>query len=686
MAEKKGLQKGAKLAPLKERLKHLGLVHDWDYVLHLPMRYEDETAITPLSEAPIGEKVQIEVTIEDSQVRFGRSPQLVATATDASGSEITIRFLHYYPSTRATFTAGAKLRLYGTLRTDYHGRLEMVHPSVKRATKDLPKTLTPIYPAGESITQPWLRKRIARALQDVAITDPIPSEWLNDWKLPTLAYALKRLHRPEPGANLEALENRTAPEWRRLKFDEFLAQQISLRFDREKKKELQSDAIHVKEAGLAEALLSHLPYVLTQAQKRVVMEIQRDLSRSRPMNRLLQGDVGSGKTIVATLAALYAIDSGFQVAFMAPTEILAEQHFRKVTKLLSALKVRIAWLSGSLKSKEKAAVREAIAAGNYDLVIGTHALISEGVTFKNLALAIIDEQHRFGVEQRLRLRSAEEKAHEKTPHLLMLSATPIPRTLAMSYLSDIDVSVIDELPPGRTPIKTKLVNLSHLTDVASVVNQEALRHTQTYWVCPLIEKSEALDLSAAVMRYEWLKDQYPNLKIGLLHSALSSEEKQSVMQSFEAGALDVLVATTVIEVGVDVAKANLMVIEHAERFGLAQLHQLRGRVGRGTDAGYCILLFSPDLSVTAKARLRAIRNTTDGFAIAQEDLRLRGPGEFLGVRQSGAPLLKYADPTEDLDLLEKARDAASWLIEHHPDLAREHARHWYESREGYLEA
>ncbi len=684
MAEKKGLQKGAKLPPLKERLKHLGLVNDWDYVLHLPMRYEDETAITPLSKAKVGEKVQIEVTVESSEVRFARSPQLVATATDSSGWEITIRFLHYYPSTRATFAPGAKLRLYGALRTNYRGNLEMVHPSVKRATNDLPKTLTPVYPAGESITQPWLRKRIARALQDVTITDPIPSAWLNDWKLPTLAYALKRLHRPEPGANLEALENRTSPEWRRLKFDEFLAQQISLRFDREKKKELKSEAIRVKEDGLADALLFDLPYVLTQAQKRVVMEIQRDLSRTRPMNRLLQGDVGSGKTIVATLAALYAIDSGFQVALMAPTELLAEQHFRKVTKLLSALKVRIAWLSGSLKAKEKTAVRKAIAAGDYDLVIGTHALISENVTFKNLALAIIDEQHRFGVEQRLRLLSAQEKA--KTPHLLMLSATPIPRTLAMSYLSDIDVSVIDELPPGRTPIKTKLVNLSHLADVAKVVNEEALCHTQTYWVCPLIEESESLDLSAAVMRYEWLKKQYPNLKIGLLHSALSADEKQSVMKSFVAGELDTLVATTVIEVGVDVAKANLMVIEHAERFGLAQLHQLRGRVGRGSDAGYCILLFSPDLSETAKARLRAIRNTTDGFAIAQEDLRLRGPGEFLGARQSGAPLLKYANPTEDLDLLEKARDAAAWLIEHHPKLAREHARHWYESREGYLKA
>ncbi len=685
MPEIKGRQKGEKLPPLKERLTRLGLVSDWDFVLHLPLRYENETAIVPISQAKVGEKVQLEVRVLSSEIRQAKTSQLVAHVCDDTG-EISVRFLHFFPSTRGQFKPGAKLRLFGQLRENFRGELEMVHPSVRKPTTELPETLTPVYPSGESITQNWLRKRIARALLDVDLTDPVPAEILKSLGLPSLALSLKRLHRPAPDADFSSLDGHTSPEWERLKFDELLAQQISLRLDRRRKDTLVSQAIVPASTEITDKLLSALPYALTAAQRRVSEEIASDMARTKPMNRLLQGDVGSGKTIVATLAALRAIDAGFQVALMAPTEILAEQHLRKVAKLLAGQNVRIAWLSGSLKPKEKTSVQEAISRGEYDLIIGTHALISENVTFRKLALAIIDEQHRFGVEQRLKLRSASDESEEKTPHLLMLSATPIPRTLAMSYLADIDVSIIDELPPGRTPIQTKLLALSRIHDVAKTVASEAQRHSQTYWVCPLIEESDAIDLSAAIMRAEWLKENYPEIRVGLLHGALKSEEKQAVMHRFECAELDVLVATTVIEVGVDVPSANLMVIEHAERFGLAQLHQLRGRVGRGKETGYCILLFAPNLSATAKERLHAIRTSTDGFAIAQVDLRLRGPGEFLGARQSGAPLLRYADPTLDITLLQKARDTAAQLIKTGPEKAAEHARRWFASRQGYLEA
>ena len=681
---KKGLAKGEKLAPLSERLARLGLVRDWDFVLHLPLRYEDQTRVTPVDRLQLGETSLVEVTVLHSEIVRQRTEQLVALTTDKTGN-LSVRFLHFYPSTRAQFKPRAHLRLFGVVRTDFHGRPEMVHPKVKNASFELPKTLTPVYPSGESVTQNWLTKRIARALLDVDLTDAVPATWLKKLGLPSLSGALNALHRPAPGADLTALEEKTSPEWQRLKFDELLAQQIALRLNRQRKADLTARPIKPVLGKTVERLLKTLPYALTAAQKRVIKEINEDLSKVSPMNRLLQGDVGSGKTVVATLAALRAVDAGFQVALMAPTEILAEQHFRKVAKLVAPLGVRVAWLVGSLKPKEKALCQEKIAAGDYDIVIGTHALISEAVTFHNLALAVIDEQHRFGVEQRLRLRSCEGD-EQYTPHLLMLSATPIPRTLAMSYLADMDVSVIDELPPGRTPIQTKLVSLARVDDVARVLLTNKAQHLQAYWVCPLIEEGENSALSAVSMRAAWLRANYPDLKVGLLHGALSADDKQRVMHAFETGDLDVLVSTTVVEVGVDVPGANLMIIEQAERFGLAQLHQLRGRVGRGSIPGHCILLFSQSISQNGKERLAVIRNTTDGFAIAREDLRLRGPGEFLGARQSGTPLLKYADPTLDASLLQAARDAATEWIAAAPEQAREHARRWYAGREGFLEA
>ncbi len=681
---KKGLAKGAKLAPLSERLAKLGLVRDWDFVLHLPLRYEDQTHITTVDRLQVGETALVEVSVLNSEIVRQRTEQLVALTEDRTG-ELRVRFLHFYPSTRAQFKPGSHLRLFGVVRTDFHGMPEMVHPKVKSASYELPKTLTPVYPSGESVTQNWLSKRIARALLDVDLTDTVPALWLKKLGLPSLSEALTALHRPAPGADLTALENKVSPEWQRLKFDELLAQQIALRLNRQRKAGLTARSVKSVSGKSVDHLLKALPYALTSAQKRVIRQIDEDLAKVSPMNRLLQGDVGSGKTVVATLAALRAVDAGFQVALMAPTEILAEQHFRKVAKLVTPLGVRVAWLVGSLKPKEKALCREKIASGDYDIVIGTHALISEAVTFHNLALAVIDEQHRFGVEQRLRLRSCAG-GEQSTPHLLMLSATPIPRTLAMSYLADMDVSVIDELPPGRTPIRTKLVSLARIDAVARVLLANKAEQRQAYWVCPLIEEDENSALSAVSMRAAWLKNNYPELRVGLLHGALSADDKQGVMHAFETGKLDVLVSTTVVEVGVDVPGANLMIIEQAERFGLAQLHQLRGRVGRGSIPGHCILLFSKSISQNGKERLAVIRNTTDGFAIAREDLRLRGPGEFLGARQSGAPLLKYADPTLDASLLQAARDAATQWIASAPEQAREHARRWYAGREGFLEA
>ena len=681
---RKGLAKGEKLAPLSERLARLGLVRDWDFALHLPLRYEDETRITPINRLQSGQAALVEVTVLSSEVTRIRNEQLVARTSDKTG-ELHVRFLHFFPSTKAQFKPGSRLRLFGIVRTDFHGMPEMVHPKVKNAAYTLPQTLTPVYPSGESVTQAWLRKRIARALLDVDLTDTVPEALLRKLSLPSLRVALTTLHRPAPGADRLALENKTSPEWQRLKFDELLAQQIALKLNRQRKAELTAQSVAPVPEKTADRLIKSLPYRLTDAQVRVLAQIDRDLAKASPMNRLLQGDVGSGKTVVATLAALRAVDSGFQVALMAPTEILAEQHFRKVAKLVTPLGVRVAWLVGSLKPKEKAQCQEKIAAGKYDIVIGTHALISQAVTFKNLALVVIDEQHRFGVEQRLRLRSSTG-SEKCTPHLLMLSATPIPRTLAMSYLADMDVSVIDKLPPGRTPIKTKLVSLERVNAVAQVLLTNRAEKRQAYWVCPLIEEGDNSALSAVTMRASWLKTNYPELRVGLLHGALGADDKQRVMRAFESGELDVLVSTTVIEVGVDVPGANLMIIEQAERFGLAQLHQLRGRVGRGSIPGHCILLFSKSISQNGKERLAVIRNTTDGFAIAREDLRLRGPGEFLGARQSGAPLLKYADPALDATLLQAARDTAIDWIAASPAQAREHARHWYAGRDGFLEA
>lgn len=682
-----GVIRQEKLAPLDVRLEKLGLVRDWDFALHLPLRYEDETSVTPIGSLAVNTHAQIEGRVADQRfVRTGRGQQLQAVVEDSTGS-ITIRFLHYFPSIQKQLAVGSTVRLYGEPREGYYGGLEMVHPRIKSgkaAETELPKALTPVYPAGEGIQQRWLRKRIDRALLDLDLTDLVPEAVRTKFGLPGLREALSYIHTPPSGADVIGLQERSAPAWRRLIFDELLAQQITLRESRAVAFQRTAPPLAGDDAELVGCFLAQLPFNLTNAQRRVTDEILADLAANRPMHRLVQGDVGSGKTVVAALAALRAVASGHQASLMAPTEILAEQHFRKIAAWLEPLGIRTAWLTGRLKTAEKNAALEAVASGEARIVIGTHALIQEGVKFANLGLAIVDEQHRFGVAQRLALRTRPESA--LVPHLLMLSATPIPRTLAMSYLADLDVSVIDELPPGRTPVVTKTVKTSRKDDVLSVVRSVVAQGRQVYWVCPLIEESDKLDLTPATVCRDDLQQRLPDLTVGLVHGAMPAAEKDGVMQDFVSGLTQILVATTVIEVGVDVPNATLMVIEHAERFGLAQLHQLRGRVGRGATQSACILLFGEDISPAGWERLKAIRDTTDGFEIARRDLEMRGPGEFLGERQSGTPLLRFADLDRDEALLAAARRTADAWLEKDRDAALRHAARWFKTAGEFLAA
>lgn len=682
-----GVIRQEKLAPLDVRLEKLGLVRDWDFALHLPLRYEDETSVTPIGSLAVNTHAQIEGRVADQRfVRTGRGQQLQAVVEDSTGS-ITIRFLHYFPSIQKQLAVGSTVRLYGEPREGYYGELEMVHPRIKSgkaAETELPKALTPVYPAGEGIQQRWLRKRIDRALLDLDLTDLVPEAVRTKFGLPGLREALSYIHTPPSGADVIGLQERSAPAWRRLIFDELLAQQITLRESRAVAFQRTAPPLAGDDAELVGCFLAQLPFNLTNAQRRVTDEILADLAANRPMHRLVQGDVGSGKTVVAALAALRAVASGHQASLMAPTEILAEQHFRKIAAWLEPLGIRTAWLTGRLKTAEKNAALEAVASGEARIVIGTHALIQEGVKFANLGLAIVDEQHRFGVAQRLALRTRPESA--LVPHLLMLSATPIPRTLAMSYLADLDVSVIDELPPGRTPVVTKTVKTSRKDDVLSVVRSVVAQGRQVYWVCPLIEESDKLDLTPATVCRDDLQQRLPDLTVGLVHGAMPAAEKNAVMQDFVSGLTQILVATTVIEVGVDVPNATLMVIEHAERFGLAQLHQLRGRVGRGATQSACILLFGEDISPAGWERLKAIRDTTDGFEIARRDLEMRGPGEFLGERQSGTPLLRFADLDRDEALLAAARRTADAWLEMDRDAALRHAARWFKTAGEFLAA
>lgn len=686
-------------------LEKMGLNSPMALALHLPSRYEDETELFTIEEAlGLGSfhSIQTQGVVIRNQVTFRPRRQLLVTIEDDSAS-LQLRFLNFYPSQQKQMAVGAHIRVRGEVREGYQGP-EMVHPIVRAVTPDapLPASLTPVYPASAGISQTIIRKAVLQALRDSSLKESLaeflPSKLMaeilptNDW--PQLQDAICYLHQPPADANTQSLLERTHPAWRRVQFEELLAQQISLKrahaIRRERRapsftKDRQASKANIANASIEEGLLKVLPFKLTGAQARVWSEIGLDLSQTFPMNRLLQGDVGSGKTVIAALAAARAMDHGYQAAIMAPTEILAEQHYLKMQEWFEPIGVKIAWISCSLKAKEKRLSQEMIESGEAQLIIGTHALIQDKVSFAKLGLAVIDEQHRFGVRQRLEIqqRVGSELFY---CHQLMMSATPIPRTLAMTYYADLDVSVIDELPPGRKPIATKVVKAARRDEVISGLHDWLAKGLQAYWVCPLIEESEVLQLQTAVESFEQLTQALPNFKVGLVHGRLKSDEKAAVMAAFKANEIQLLVATTVIEVGVDVPNAALMVIEHAERFGYAQIHQLRGRVGRGSADSVCILMYAEPLSLAAKERLQTLRETSDGFVIAERDLSLRGPGELLGAKQSGDAMLRFVDLQRDAWLIELAQIAAERLLAEHGDLVERHLERWLGSRTEFLKA
>jgi ATP-dependent DNA helicase RecG len=682
-------------------LSRLGLERPDDFVLHLPLRYEDETRLTAIRDVRPGEPVQVEGVIAHSEVRPRPRRQLAGVVEDAGGS-LFFRFLNFYPSQQKQLAPGRRVRMYGELRFGPHGP-EMVHPRYRVVDEGEPLAdgLTPIYPTTAGLGQAALRRHIGRALEAADLSDTLPPALRRDLHLPDFGDAARLLHAPPPDMPLTALEDRSHPVWRRLIFDELLAQQLSLRLDYRRRRQPAAPVLDGGKA-LVERLLASLPFSLTAAQRRVTGEILADLAQPHPMQRLLQGDVGSGKTVVAAIAALQCIGSGWQAALMAPTEILAEQHYQKLKIWLDPLGIRTVRLAARVGGAEKRTARARLEDGEAQLAIGTHAVVQDTVRFARLGLAIVDEQHRFGVRQRLALK---EKGVE--PHQLMMSATPIPRTLAMSYCADLDVSAIDSLPPGRKPVATRLVADSRRDEVLTRIREACRKGAQVYWVCPLIEESEnevsskanvseanvkrsgrrqKLQLQTAIDTHARLREALPEFRIGLVHGRLSADDKAAVMAAFQHGEIQLLVATTVIEVGVDVPNASLMVIEHAERMGLAQLHQLRGRVGRGSRESTCILMYQQPLSETARERLRIVYENQDGFEIARHDLRLRGPGELLGARQAGVPTLRFADLERDRDLLEKARRLAPVLIDQYPEAVERHLARWLGGGRKYLEA
>lgn len=688
-------------------LEAMGLTSPLALALHLPLRYEDETRLTPLAEARPGQTVQVEAEVVDTQVQFRPRRQLVVRLAGDGGEPLVLRFLHFYPSHQKALQPGTRVRVRGELRGGFFG-LEMVHPHFKALPPEgapLASALTPVYPAAAGLPQAYLRKAVAAGLARADLAEVLPPGTVPAG-LPSLRAALQCLHHPPADAPQAALQDHSHPAWQRLKFEELLAQQLAQAQSRQERARHRAPVLSARRGGLHERLLAALPFALTGAQRRVAEEIAADLAAGRPMHRLLQGDVGAGKTVVAALAAAVAIDAGWQCALMAPTEILAEQHFAKLLQWLQPLGVQVAWLTGSQRGKARAQAVAAVAAGQAQLVVGTHAVIQQDVHFARLGLAVVDEQHRFGVAQRLALRrklAATPAPGGATvePHLLMMSATPIPRTLAMTYFADLEVSTIDELPPGRTPIVTKLIADQRRAELIARIADAVAEGQQVYWVCPLVEAVEDVpeagpgagtrgkplaELRNATETHAELAAALPGHGVGLIHGRLKAAEKAAVMAQFKAGELAVLVATTVIEVGVDVPNASLMVVEHAERFGLAQLHQLRGRVGRGERASVCVLMYSTPLSDTGKQRLRAMAETTDGFEIAGRDLEIRGPGEFMGARQSGDALLRFADLSEDAPLLAAARAAAARLLAEHPAAAQAQVRRWLGRQVDYLKA
>lgn len=678
-------------AQVAARLEKLGLKTAQDVLFHLPLRYEDRSRVVSIGSLAPGITTSVEGEIELAEVVFRGRRSLLVRLSDGTGS-LTLRFFHFSKAQQEGLQRGARLRCFGEAR---RGRqtLEMVHPEYRVIQDDdnqpRAESLTPVYPMTEGVQQGRLRALTTQALNllnsgRLEVAELLPREAIPDAKFSSLAEALKYVHRPPLDADLLQLGEGRHPAQRRLVVEELLAHHLSLQRLREQTRQLAAPAF-TGAGTLSRQFLSRLPFALTTAQQRVLDEIEHDLARAQPMMRLVQGDVGSGKTVVAAIAALHAVESGYQAAVMAPTELLAEQHFRNFLDWLEPIGVRVAWLAGKLTAKQRREQLEEVESGTAQVVVGTHALFQESVTFHKLGLVIIDEQHRFGVHQRLALR--EKGALDgRVPHQLIMTATPIPRTLAMTAYADLDTSVIDELPPGRTPVQTVVIPDTRRADVVGRVNSAINEGRQVYWVCPLIEESEALQYEAAEKTFEALREALPQRRVGLVHGRMKSAEKEHVMQLFKSGKLDLLVATTVIEVGVDVPNASLMVIENAERMGLAQLHQLRGRVGRGSVASNCVLMYKAPLSQLAKSRLAVMRETNDGFVIAQEDLKLRGPGEVLGTRQTGLAQLHIADLVRDQDLLPHVQKIAHRVMQDFPENVQPLVERWLGDSARYANA
>ncbi|OOS00954.1 ATP-dependent DNA helicase RecG [Canicola haemoglobinophilus] len=675
-------------AAIAEKLGRIGIFNLQDLLFHLPTGYEDRTRITPIMDLRVDQYATIEGMVQTCDVQFGRRPILMVTLSDGT-SKIALRFFNFNAGMKNSFQVGVRVKAFGEIK---RGRFmaEIHHPEYKIIRDNEPiqleETLTPIYSTTEGLKQNSLRKLTEQALallEKIPLAEILPSEFYPHQV--SLKQAIQILHRPPPDISLELLEQGKHPAQLRLIFEELLAHNLAMQKVRYGTQQFSALPLHYQTA-LKQEFLALLPYQPTNAQQRVVAEIEHDLGRSFPMMRLVQGDVGSGKTLVAALAALIAIDNGKQVALMAPTEILAEQHAANFQRWFEPLGIKVGWLAGKVKGKSRQAILEDMAQGNVQMVVGTHALFQEDVEFADLALVIVDEQHRFGVHQRLMLREKGNRAGNY-PHQLIMTATPIPRTLAMTVYADLDTSIIDELPPGRTPIQTIAISEERRAEiVARVYNACANEKRQAYWVCTLIDESEVLEAQAAESTAEDLQKALPMLKIGLVHGRMKASEKQDVMMQFKNAELDLLVATTVIEVGVDVPNASLMIIENAERLGLAQLHQLRGRVGRGSTASYCVLMYKSPLSKVSRKRLEVMRSSQDGFFISEQDLEIRGPGEVLGTKQTGVAEFKVANLMRDRKMLPTVQHYARRLIAQSPALADELIQRWLKNKEIYTNA
>lgn len=654
-------------------LEKLNIFTTEDLLFHLPRDYEDRSTIIPMNQLSVGRSYLLEGLVKSVDFPPGKRKSMAVLLDDDFG-KVTLRFYHLYKALTDKMRAGNRLRVFGEVRVGARG-LELYHPEIQLITEHtpLPKTqLTAIYPSTEGLTQAKIRDFVRQALAEHSdhLAELLPAQFSNGY---ALKEALHYIHEPPLSANMQQLLQGSHPAQQRLIFEELVAHQLSLLTRRAYIRQIQAPAFAPSQ-DFAKQLLASLPFQMTNAQKRVSKEIITDLKQNRPMLRLVQGDVGAGKTLVAGVAACHALEAGWQVALMAPTEILAEQHYLNFKRWFEPLGVQVAWLSGKQKGKARAAAEQQILDGSAQLVVGTHALFQDNVAFAKLGLVIIDEQHRFGVDQRLALRNKGKG--ELTPHQLVMTATPIPRTLAMSAYGDLDTSIIDELPPGRTPIQTVTIPLDRREEVLQRIASNCLEGKQAYWVCTLVEQSETLDAQAAEATYAEIKERFPELKIGLVHGKMKADEKQAVMQQFKDNQLQLLIATTVIEVGVDVPNASIMVIENAERLGLSQLHQLRGRVGRGAKASFCALLYKTPLSQNGQERLRILRESNDGFVIAEKDLELRGPGELLGTKQTGDLGFRVARLERDDHLLAQAHHVAQEILSHYPEHVTPLLKRW----------